>query len=132
MEGTDAKRFNNGKVPMHLLPFWLLEELAIHYGKGAEKYDPWNWIQGGSTDTCFGALVRHLTKWQAGQDLDEETQTHHMCGVAWNALAILHGYKMGTDRDDRPKLPTEDANAITNATINGVKLQTSFTKGKVR
>ena len=46
MEGTDAKRFNDGKVPMHLLPLWLLEELAVHYGKGAEKYDSWNWIQG--------------------------------------------------------------------------------------
>ena len=104
-QGTDAKRFNDGKVPMHLLPLWLLEDLAIHYGKGAEKYDPWNWLQGGSTDTCFGALMRHLTEWQAGQDLDEETQTHHMCAVAWNALALLHGYKMGVDRDDRPKLP---------------------------
>ena len=105
MEGTDAKRFNDGKVPMHLLPLWLLEDLAVHYGKGAEKYDPWNWVKGGSTDTSFGALLRHLAKWQAGEDLDEETETHHMLAVVWNAISIYHGHKMGVDRDDRPKLP---------------------------
>ena len=78
MTGTDAKRLNEGKIPMHLLPLWLLEDLAAHYGEGAKKYDPWNWTAGGSTDTCFGAMLRHATKWQAGEDMDEETGTHHM------------------------------------------------------
>ena len=103
-QGVDAKRFNKGKVPMHLLPFWLLEDLAMHYGEGAKKYDPWNWIQGGSTDVCFGALLRHASKWQRGEDMDDETNTHHMCAVAWNALALLHGWKMGIDQDNRPNL----------------------------
>ena len=108
MEGTDAKRFNDDKVPMHLLPLWLLEDLAVHYGEGAKKYDPWNWTKGGSTDVCFGALLRHLAKWQSGEDMDEETQTHHMCAVAWNALTILHGYKTKVGRDDRPELKDLD------------------------
>ena len=122
MMGTDAKRFNEGKIPMHLLPLWLLEDLAAHYGEGAKKYDPWNWTAGGSTDTCFGALLRHATKWQAGEDMDEETGTHHMCAIAWNALTILHGYKMGIDRDDRPDLDLSSLKSgrITNGIITTV------------
>ena len=100
----DAMRFNEGKPAMHLLPFWLLKDLAKVYEKGAEKYAPWNWIKGGSTDVCAAAMLRHYTAWQEGEDIDPETECHHQLHVAWNALALYHGYKTGVDTDAKPRL----------------------------
>ena len=108
-KGTDQKdalRYNEGKSPMHLLPMWVLEEIAEHYGRGAKKYSDWNWLQGGSTNVCFGAMLRHISAWQQGEDLDD-LGSHHMAAVAWNAIALLHGYRTGVDRDDRPKIRRE-------------------------
>ena len=107
VDDKDALRYNEGKAPMHLLPMWALEELAEHYGKGAEKYSDWNWLQGGSTNVCFGAMLRHISAWQQGEDIDPETNTHHMAAIAWNAVALLHGFRTGVDRDDRPKIRRE-------------------------
>jgi len=89
---------------MHLIPLWLMEELAQHYKAGAAKYSDWNWLQGGSTNVCYGAILRHLSAWQQGEDYDPELKTHHMAAVAWNALTLLNGHLTGVDRDDRPKI----------------------------
>lgn len=132
--GTEAKRFNEGKAPMHLLPFWLLRDLSEHYAKGAEKYEPWNWTKGGKTDTCFGALLRHITLWQMGEDIDigteEEpgTMTHHMLAVAWNALTLYHGYKLKLDTDLRPTQIKDMFDALIDSIRDGT-ISTDKVKG---
>ena len=82
------------------------------YEKGAEKYEPWNWIKGGSTDVCAAAMLRHYTAWQEGEDIDPETECHHQLHVAWNALALYMAKDGSRDTDARPKTKPEAARRV--------------------
>lgn len=57
---------------------------------------------------CFGALMRHLWAWWAGQRAEPETGYSHL----WHAsccLAFLIAYEQrGTGDDDRPAALSED------------------------
>lgn len=81
--------------------------LAEHYGRGAKKYADRNWERGMKWGNCFASAMRHATKFQMGEKIDEETGTHHLIATAWNFVA-LHVYDVrGIGEDDRMKLNTE-------------------------
>lgn len=63
---------------------------------GTKKYpDPNNWKKNLNALVRYNdSLIRHLTKFFAGKELDEETNLPHLAHVAWNALAILELYLM--------------------------------------
>ena len=44
---------------------------------GEKKYERNNWMKV-DTDRNFSALIRHLTKWADGEDLDQESKLHHL------------------------------------------------------
>lgn len=81
-----------------LIPTRPLKALAEHYGRGAEKYKPVtkdgvtqdNWRFGYPLSLSYAALFRHLTQFWAGEDIDEETGSHHLSAVAWHAFTMLH------------------------------------------
>ena len=89
----------------HRIPQDVLWELATHYAAGAKKYpdDPEtheaNWQKGYNYSLNIDALMRHLSLWLQGEDMDEETGTSHLIAVAWHAFTLrwfqLHG--RGTD-----------------------------------
>lgn len=94
-------RYNDGKPRYDLLPPEALDALADHYRKGAEKYDVRNWERGMPWGKCFASLMRHGWAWLRGEDFDQETGTHHMVAVAWNALALYTYHKRRIGEDDR-------------------------------
>jgi hypothetical protein len=95
-------RYDEGKPPMHLLPWDTLLELAHIYGRGAIKYAPRNWEKGMNWSRVFDSLTRHAAAWNNGQDIDRESFQLHMLHVAWNALALATYQLRGIGVDDRP------------------------------
>lgn len=93
-------RYDEGKEAVYLMPPDALMELGRVYGVGAKKYAPRNWERGMRLSKVLGPLMRHLFRWQMGQDRDEESGQLHLAHVAWNALALLTYALRGIGEDD--------------------------------
>jgi len=104
LKDEPAKRFDALKVRYDLLPADGIHALAEHYTRGAIKYEDRNWEKGMAWTRCWGPLLRHAFAWFRGEDLDPETNTHHMIAVAWNALALYCYARRNVGTDDRPSL----------------------------
>lgn len=102
-----------------LIPPNVLRELAVHYGKGANKYAPIeriegadgapidNWRLGYNFSSSLAALHRHLNAWSSGEDIDEELNSNHLVAVAWHAFTLLEfqmtpGYSEAYDDRQQP------------------------------
>lgn len=94
-KGVKAARFD-------LLPFDALWQVALVFGKGAEKYAVRNWEQGYDWSKTFGAMQRHLALFWQGENVDAESGLPHMAHAAWHALALLTFYLREIGTDDRP------------------------------
>lgn len=98
-------RMDAGKTRYDLLPPDALEEIAKVFTVGAKKYSDNNWQRGMNYSRFFSAAMRHLWKWWAGQDKDEETGYSHMAHAAFNVMALLaHELRGMTLFDDRPNM----------------------------
>lgn len=109
MEGV---KNDGGKLPLHLLPAEALFAAATILDFGQKKYAPRNWERGMAWSRVFGALMRHMWCWWAGNqgtsksflfgDLDEETKCSHL----WHALCciifLVTYEERGVGEDDRP------------------------------
>ncbi|AZS08770.1 hypothetical protein KDJ02_gp49 [Arthrobacter phage Litotes] len=84
-----------------LIPVGPLEQLAIHFGRGAQKYEPHNWRKGYEFNKGYAALQRHANAWWAGENLDPEMGTSHLAAVAFHALALLELMETHPEMDDR-------------------------------
>lgn len=102
-KGTKEERFD-------LLPWEAIAKVARHYGKGAEKYEAHNWRRGYEWSKSYAALMRHLTAFWSGEDIDEETGSPHMAAVVFHALTLLTFMDEQRDFDDRyvPEAPVEE------------------------
>lgn len=95
-KGSKLARFD-------LIPAEALRKVAVHYGIGAAKYQPWNWRRGYDWSLSLAALERHLNAFKAREDIDEETNSPHMAAVAFHALALLTFMDEHPELDDRYK-----------------------------
>lgn len=105
-------RYNEGKLRWRNVPLFLMEPL-VEVGDSAEKrpgnkrgkYPTFNFMAGLSILDCMDSLKRHLMKFEDYRkpDIDEESNTHHLACVAWNALVALHFLKTRPELDDRYK-----------------------------
>lgn len=100
-ENKQGLRFNKGKARYDLLEPFAIEELVKVFNKGAEKYEPNNWLKGLPWMDVIASLKRHLKAFEQGEDTDNETLCLHMAHVAWNALAITSYYKHRPEFDNR-------------------------------
>lgn len=81
----------DGKMRIELLPWPELEQIAKVYTAGAEKYGPHNWENlPNGYERYKGAMLRHLTELEKGNDVDKDTGCLHAAQIAWNAIAMLH------------------------------------------
>lgn len=93
--------FRDGKARMDLLPLPELEEVAKVLTAGARKYGDNNWRSlPNGYERYKGALLRHLTAVERGQERDDDTGCLHIAQVAANALFMLH-FKLREARDGR-------------------------------
>lgn len=94
-------RYNKGKLRYDLLEPYAIEQLVKVFTRGAEKYEPGNWLKGMPWMDVIASLERHLAEFKKGSDFDNETQILHMAHCAWNALAIVSYYKHRPEFDNR-------------------------------
>lgn len=86
-----------------LLPPEAMNAIAMHFGKGAEKYDDHQWRKGYEWSKSFDAMQRHAWAFWSGEDNDAETGTPHMAAVGFHAMVLLTFMKTHPGHDDRPK-----------------------------
>lgn len=83
--------------------FWWA--LAEHYGKGALKYEERNWEKGYDWGLTQDAFERHFNQWLMGEEIDEETGSHHLIAAIWHLIALytFTQRKIGTNSIQRRK-----------------------------
>ena len=108
----------NSKLARYdMIPADALELVAKHYGKGAEKYPPFdnndgyglldNYRRGYAWSLSFAAMMRHAWAFWGGEDIDPETGSPHLAAVVWHALTMMHwslNDDLKEEYDDRPRL----------------------------
>lgn len=96
-KNTKAERWD-------LVPWPELNEVARLYAAGANKYEDRNWEKGYNVSLSYAALMRHLTLFWAREDVDAETNCHHLASVVFHALAMMRftGGSLPEELDNRP------------------------------
>jgi hypothetical protein len=97
----NAQRFNGGKLRMDLVPVSSINALARVLTYGAEKYDADNWRRGFKYSTPYGCLMRHLTAWQDGEDIDPESGLSHLDHAIANIAMLIEFERECPHLDDR-------------------------------
>lgn len=106
-DNQEGKKYDNGK-PMAGTLTDVFSRALMAVGAciefGTHKYpDPKNWqLVDNGIKRYRDAMIRHLLKYNAGIDKDEETKLPHLAHMAWNALAILELY-MQEHKDELDK-----------------------------
>jgi len=99
MSKEQGKKYDSGKpMPGTVLRVFprAINAVGSAIEFGTHKYpNPNNWkLNEHIIERYTDSLVRHLTKYYADQEFDNETGLPHLAHMAWNALAILEYYLM--------------------------------------
>lgn len=96
-------KHDDGKPRMELLSWVALREMARVLSFGANKYSDHNWRAGFKWTRLVGAALRHIHKWNDGEDLDEETKLSHLAHAAVEIMFLLEHEIKKLGEDDRWK-----------------------------
>lgn len=98
---NSAKKDKTGKIDLTILPL----EGLIHAAKaglfGAEKYGRYNYHKGHLNTDLLAAALRHIFKYNEGQDLDDESGVHHLGHAIFDLMMILDELHRGSLEDNR-------------------------------
>lgn len=102
---SDAKKYDAGKLRYSLMPKGVVEDVLQVLEYGAAKYGANNW-QGLTNfeDRYYDAMMRHLSAYRNGEQLDEESGLPHAAHAACNLLFLLWHSKQATAKG-RPPAP---------------------------
>ena len=95
---------NNAEIKVFdLIPYESLQELSRLYGVNARngKYSEDNWRKGYKWHLSFAAMMRHGWSWWGGEDIDKETNIHHLICAAWHCFTLFWFTKHKKEMDDR-------------------------------
>ena len=86
-------KFDTDKPDLTLVPYEFSAGAAHGLAFGLRKYERHNYLKGMSHTRLAAAVMRHLSKWASGEDLDPEAvamdcQVTHL-ELACSALAML-------------------------------------------
>lgn len=98
----DEKEEGMEKTRYDLIPMDALELVAQVFTWGAGKHGERDWEEGLWSSEHYGAIMRHLSAYWRGQDLDPEWNIPHLAHVACRALMLLAQEIRGIGTDDRP------------------------------
>ena len=100
-KGSGA-RFNGGKADLSLIPLTTLEDEARVWMYGKEKYAAWNWAKGMPWSVPLACALRHISAFQAGEDVDAESGQPHLAHAMCNLRMLTLYAKTYPEGDDRP------------------------------
>lgn len=99
---TGVKK-DEGKPRWELVPFDAIRGVVEILTFGAKKYAARNWERGIAYGRVFGAIMRHLTAWWGGENLDPESGKSHLDHAMCELMFLSSYEKRGmTSFDDRP------------------------------
>lgn len=92
------------KLPFSVLPFRVLVGVALGMLEGACKYGRHNYRAAGvRASVYFDAVVaRHLLSWWEGEDIDPDSQLHHIDKAIAGLMVLRDSMLQGNWVDDRP------------------------------
>jgi len=100
---SKAVKHDTGKIRLDLLPVDALWSTARALTYGADKYSSRNWEYGLQYSRVYGALLRHLTGWWKGEDIDPESGLNHLDHAGACMMFLQTFVAKGRDElDDRP------------------------------
>ena len=97
----EAAKHDAGKARFDLIPARPLQELAMIYTQGAQKYEPRNWERGMDWGRVYAAIMRHLIAWHGGEDNDPEDGLSHIAHAAWGLFTLMEYAQTHPDLDYR-------------------------------
>lgn len=97
-----AARYNDGKPDFSLVPMIALEECAKVFDYGRKKYSEWNWLKGQDWSHPYASLMRHLSAWQQGEEIDPESGLPHLGHAMCNMVMLSTFAKTYPEGDNRP------------------------------
>lgn len=83
------------------IPVEALRALAILYGNGAAKYEAHNFRKGYEWSKSYNAMLRHMTAFWGGEDMDEEMGVPHIICAIWHGMALFTFMQEHPEYDDR-------------------------------
>ena len=93
---NEAKKYDNDKVRMELVPMSVVENIARVLTYGATKYSDNSWQNLDNFWNRYkGALLRHLAAIDKGELIDQESGLPHIDHVLCNAMFLSWGYHNG-------------------------------------
>jgi hypothetical protein len=96
---TGGRKFDGGKLRYGLTPPLAFAEMVKVLTFGAEKYEPDNWKHVPESKTrYFDALERHIWAWKMGEQIDPESDIHHLAH-AMCCLAFLYEHDVKYSKD---------------------------------
>lgn len=98
-----ALRYNNGKLRWSLVDFDALEDMVKVLEFGANKYDDNNWKKGLKTPEIIESMMRHMTAYMRGEDIDPESGLPHTGHILCNAMFLSYMQSFKPDFDTRHK-----------------------------
>lgn len=91
-----AKKYDDGKSRMDLIPLDTIENVGKILGMGAQKYGENNWQELPNFWNRYkAALLRHLAAIDRGELYDQESKLPHIDHVLCNALFLSWGFSHG-------------------------------------
>jgi hypothetical protein len=98
-----ALKFDQDKLPLHLLSTEAMNQTAAVLAFGAQKYAEHNWRAGFAWSRPLSAAMRHITAFNAGEDRDPESGLSHLAHAACCIMFLLEFEKTHQHLDDRYK-----------------------------
>jgi hypothetical protein len=96
MTETIGRKFDSGKPEMSLLPPYALEAVARVLTYGATKYERDNWKHVPDGEYRYkNAAFRHFNDFLKGDELDPETDEHHLAHAICCLMFILDSRESG-------------------------------------
>ena len=103
IEPGTAIKFDQDKLPLHLLSTEAMNQTAAVLQFGAKKYAEHNWRKGFDWSRPLAAAMRHITAFNNGEDKDPESGLSHLAHAACCIMFLLEFEKTHKHLDDRYK-----------------------------
>lgn len=98
---SEGLKYDEDKLPMHLLDRTALEAMASVLGHGRDKYGAENWREGIQYTRLIGAALRHLHALNDCEDFDKESGLPHAAHAMTSLMFLLWMMRCRQDMDDR-------------------------------
>lgn len=101
MTEKTALKYDSQKPRISIIPQLALMEIIKGFEHGAGKYGEFNYSNGMDIRRYIDASWRHTNQFLTGEDIDLESQVHHLALAACNCMMALENLMTGSGRDNR-------------------------------